>query len=184
MTLIVRTAGRDDAATIARIRIETWRAAYAGLIAQEVLDAMDAASEAEKRAARWDELHADPRGAEVVAEFDGVPAGWAAIGPSVDDDRPDSGQVYAIYALPQFWSRGVGHALMAESESRLRASGYGTAHLWVLDGNDRAAGFYERHGWREDGHTTTDERRGRTGAVYTLLERRRIRDLSEPLSPR
>ncbi|MFE7844081.1 GNAT family N-acetyltransferase [Microbacterium sp. NPDC057407] len=182
MTLRVRIATRDDAGTISRIRVDTWRAAYAGLIPQELLDALDADSEAERRAARWEELHGDPRGAELVAEVDGIPAGWAALGPSIDDDRPRSGQLYAIYARPEFWSRGVGHALLLAAEARLRAAGFRHAHLWVLDGNQRAASFYEAHGWYEDGRTMTDERRAPHGDVVTLFERRRVRDLSEPVA--
>ncbi|WP_127476703.1 GNAT family N-acetyltransferase [Microbacterium sulfonylureivorans] len=183
MTLTVRTASRDDAASITRVRVDTWRAAYAGLMASEILDGMDADREAERRRERWDEMHGDPRGCDLLAEVDGVVAGWAALGSSIDDDRPRDGQIYAIYARPEFWSRGVGHALLVTAEQRLRTSGFRKAHLWVLDRNERAASFYERHGWREDGATMTDERRI-DGTGFTLLERRRVRDLRERLSPR
>ena len=112
---------------------------------------MDVDREALRRVELWDEYHADPRSIEMLAEIDGELAGWALFGPSIDADLPDDGQVYAIYALPAFWSAGVGHALMIDAEARLRAAGFTRAHLWVLEGNDRAASFYERHGWREDG---------------------------------
>ncbi len=48
----------------------------------------------------------------------------AAIGPTLDDDLPDDGQQYAIHALPEFWSRGVGHALLAHAEQSLREFGF------------------------------------------------------------
>ncbi|MES1169133.1 MAG: GNAT family N-acetyltransferase, partial [Leifsonia sp.] len=179
-----RTATREDALAISRVRVDTWRAAYAGLIAQEMLDALDATAEAERRAARWDEGRVDPKVVELIAEVNGVPAGWAALGPSTDDDLPRNGQLFAIYARPEYWSRGVGHALMVTAERHLTAAGYRRAHLWVLDGNERAAAFYEAHGWREDGRTLTDERRTSNGAVHTLFERRRVRDLREQLPPR
>lgn len=179
MTLIVRDATRDDATAISHVRVDTWRAAYAGLVAQELLDGMDALREGERRRERWDELHVDTRGGELIAEVDGVTAGWAALGVSIDDDRPRDGQLYAIYARPEFWSRGVGRALILTAEQRLRAAGFRKAHLWVLDGNERAAAFYERHGWREDGAVMTDERRSPGGEAHTLFERRRVRDLRE-----
>ena len=181
--MTVRDARREDAATIARIRVDTWRAAYAGLIRQDVLDQLDPAREARRRMTRWDEMHADPRGRELIAERDGTPVGWAALGPSHDADLPRDGQVYAIYAVASEWSRGIGHALMLTAEERLRAAGFRRAHLWVLQGNDRAAGFYERHGWREDGAVLADERTFGTIAC-TLHERRRVRDLWEDLSAR
>src|ERR1044071_9345916 len=136
MTLTVRTATRDDALAISQVRVDTWRAAYAGLIAQEMLDALDADAEAERRAARWDEGRVDPKVVELVAEVNGTPAGWAALGPSMDDDLPRNGQLFAIYARPEYWSRGVGHALLVTAERHLKAAGYRRAHLWVLDRND------------------------------------------------
>jgi len=174
---MVRLATKDDARAIATVRIETWRAAYAGLIDQVVLDRLDIDREARRRADLWDQYHADPRGAELIAEVDGRLAGWALIGPSLDDDLPGDGQVYAMYALPSFWSAGVGHALMTDAEARLRGAGFERAHLWVLDGNVRAAAFYERHGWHEDGVAKDDDELIAGPHPQTLRERRRVRRL-------
>jgi GNAT superfamily N-acetyltransferase len=180
----VREAARDDARAISRIRIETWRAAYTGLIAQEVLDQLDAESESQRRAVSWTRRHADSRVLDFIAERDGTPVGWAAAGPSDDRERPHDGQLYALYAIPSEWSRGIGHALLLAAEERLRAAGFRRAHLWVLEGNDRAAGFYERHGWREDGGVMADERVIGGHTAFTLHERRRVRDLTEVLPER
>lgn len=184
MTVVVRPAVRSDARTIARIRIDTWHDAYDGLIPQPVLDQLDAETEGERRFARWDELHADPRGGEIMAEVDGEVAGWAAFGPSQDADLPRDGQLYAIYALAPWWGHGVGHALLDAVEQRLRDAGYRSAHLWVLDGNERAASFYERHGWVEDGATVVDERTIGGHIPFALYERRRVRDLTANRPPR
>lgn len=176
--MTVRLATKEDVHAIATVRIETWRAAYAGLIHQAVLDRMDVDREAARRAELWEQYHSDPRGAELIAEADGELAGWAVVGPSLDDDLPEDGQIYAIYALPSFWSAGVGRALMTDAETRLRAAGFETAHLWVLEGNERAASFYERHGWREDGVVKDDEDLIRGPHPQTLRERRRVRRLA------
>ncbi|WP_194410788.1 GNAT family N-acetyltransferase [Microbacterium cremeum] len=178
MALTIRQATREDAAAITRIRIETWRAAYAGLIDGKVLAQFDPVTESRRRAERWDHMHADPRTRDVLAERDGAAVGWAAFGPSIDRELPRNGQLFALYAVPSEWSRGVGHALITAVEERLRASGFRHAHLWVLEGNDRAAAFYERHGWREDGAVMVDERVIGGHTPYTLHERRRVRDLS------
>lgn len=180
VALTIRLATREDAAAITRIRIETWRAAYAGLIDREVLDRLDPVSETRRRAERWDQVHADPRSRELLAERDGSAVGWAAFGPSIDRELDRNGQLFALYAVPSEWSHGVGHALMTAVEERLRAAGFRHAHLWVLEGNDRAAAFYERHGWREDGGVMVDERVIGGHTPYTLHERRRVRDLSSP----
>lgn len=178
MVITVRHATREDARAIATVRIVTWRAAYAGMIDDALLDAMDIDREAERRAgAHWERYHADPHACELVAEVDGRIVGWASSGPTRDDDLAGEGELYAIYVLPEHWSTGVGHELMAGSERGLRDAGFDRASLWVLDGNDRAASFYERHGWREDGAVKLDDRIvGGTGA-RPLPERRRVREL-------
>lgn len=177
MSVTVRTAVISDAHDIARVRVETWRAAYAGLIADEVLEGLDAEREGARRADVWDRNHADPRSAEFVAHVGGEVAGWAAVGAPGDDDLPDHGVVYAIYALPQFWGSGVGHALMDAAETFLRDAGYARGQLWMLDGNQRAAAFYERHGWTEDGGSKMDTRLVGGVEALALHERRRVKSL-------
>lgn len=173
----VRRATRDDAPAIARVRIDTWRVAYDGLIDGAVLEGLDVRREAAARAARWDEHHVDPRAVNLVAERGGRVVGWAAAGPSDDPRLPGWGQVFALYALPDEWGGGIGHALMTAAEAHVREAGFAHALLWVLDGNERAAAFYERHGWREDGATLLDERIVGGTASGGLLERRRVKAL-------
>ncbi|TDN92010.1 GNAT family N-acetyltransferase [Microbacterium sp. BK668] len=175
--VVVRRASVGDARAIATIRVETWRAAYAGLIAAEVLDRFDIDREAQRRATHWEERHVDPQSVELIAEVGGEPVGWAAAGPSRDGETDGWGEVYAIYTLPAHWSTGVGHALMTAAEDFLRRAGFRRAHLWYLDGNERAASFYQRHGWVDDGATKLDDRLVADARAAALLERRRVRDL-------
>ena len=58
--------------------------------------------------------------------------------------------------------RGIGHALMAETLSRLRADGFSEAILWVLEDNPRTHRFYELAGWRADGASKDEEWLDRT----------------------
>ncbi len=177
MPLTIRVATERDAPAIARLRVAVWRAAYVGLVPDEVLARLDAEQEAERRAGEWDERHADPRTVELVAEAEGVAVGWAAYGPSRDPQRAAEGELYALYAASERWSTGVGHALLDRCEGDLRAAGFASAHLWVLDGTERAASFYQRHGWTEDGGVLVDERT--LGSLaWTLTERRRVRHLA------
>jgi RimJ/RimL family protein N-acetyltransferase len=46
---------------------------------------------------------------------------------------------------------------MAAALGALRASGFATASLWVLEDNPRARRFYEREGWRHDGAKREEE---------------------------
>lgn len=66
-------------------------------------------------------------------------------------DPVGEGELYAIYALPEAWGSGVGSALMTAALEALRANGFATASLWVLEDNPRARRFYEREGWTRGG---------------------------------
>ncbi len=177
MSLVIRTATREDAGAIATIRVRTWRVAYAGLIDQSALDGLDIQQETARRAAHWPENHADPLAHEYLAEWHGEPVGWAAVGPTFDPDQRGDGEVYALYALPEFWNRGIGHALLTIAEEHLRGKGFRRAHLWYLEGNARAGAFYERHGWREDGGVKVDDRLLAGTSAEPLRERRRVKTL-------
>ncbi|QAY60562.1 GNAT family N-acetyltransferase [Microbacterium protaetiae] len=182
MTLTVRRATAADARAIATIRVTSWRVAYDGLIPDALLSRLDITTEAHRRAQDWTRYHADPRAVEFLALRGGRALGWASVGACRDDDPGAAvrGELFALYALPAHWSTGVGHALMVAAEQSLRASGFPTASLWVLDGNERAASFYERHGWHEDGTVKDDERIVGTTGIPALRERRRVRDLRAP----
>lgn len=173
----VRRATREDARAIATIRVTTWRVAYDGLVDDVLLERLDIDRETERRSLHWDERHVDPRATELIAEIDGEAVGWVVAGPPHTPDEPRTGQLYALYVIPDHWSTGVGHALMTAAEDALRAAGFDTAVLWVLAGNDRAAMFYERHGWVEDGVVKLDEEIVGDTDAAPLHERRRVRDL-------
>ncbi|KJQ55950.1 GNAT family N-acetyltransferase [Microbacterium sp. SA39] len=170
--LEVRDARVEDADAVASIHVRSWRAAYRGLIDQEVLDSLSIP----ERAANWRRFIAEPLPTSLgilVAVRDGAVLGWASLGSGRDVDGVDDGEVYGIYADPDAWSTGVGRALLTAAEERIVDAGHTRAYLWVLDGNDRADAFYARQSWELDGATKIDERAG-----FTLREHRRMKMLA------
>lgn len=166
--LQIRAAAVDDAHGIAVVHVTSWQTAYRGLMPDDVLDGLSI----EQREEGWrrilDDSHATGR--TIVADRDGAIVGWASFGPGRDAEASGQGELWGLYARPDEFSTGVGHALISAAETALRQGGFTSAYLWVLDGNDRAATFYERLGWIEDGAVKLDERQG-----MTLLERRRTK---------
>lgn len=136
---MIRPATPDDAEAVARVHVETWRAAYAHALSPEGLASLSVTQRAE--------LHR--RSPPVVAELDGEIVGFVSVGPGTDADTDR--ELYAIYVLPDHWGSGVGRALMQAGEERLRELGHQHAILWVLEDNPRARRFYEAAGWRLDG---------------------------------
>jgi GNAT superfamily N-acetyltransferase len=153
------------------VHVRSWQAAYRGLMPQEVLDGLSI----EQRAEGWRSILGDPERVSrtLVAERDGRIVGWAGFGDARDEDAPGTGELWGIYVLPEAWSSGVGHTLIAAVERDLADAGHAIAYLWVLDGNERASTFYERHGWAADGGTKIEERPG-----LVLDERRHVKVLA------
>jgi GNAT superfamily N-acetyltransferase len=137
--LTIRAATVADATAIGEVHVRSWQAAYAGLIPADFLARLSA----ESRAASWGRRIGDG-GPVLVAEEDGVIAGFAAYG----DDR-----LYALYLLPEYWGQGIGRALHDRVVEEMSGAG---AVLWVLSTNERAKAFYVRQGWVDDGATQTE----------------------------
>jgi ribosomal protein S18 acetylase RimI-like enzyme len=137
---IVRRATPDDSSAIAEIRVETWRAAYVGVVPQPVLDGLDV----DQSEQWWRRAVAAEGYAAFVAEQNDLVVGFVSVGPCSDADR--TGELYAIYVRPDSWSTGAGLALMDAGVDWL-AERWTEAVLWVAEHNPRARKFYERYGW-------------------------------------
>ncbi|MFZ2014345.1 MAG: GNAT family N-acetyltransferase [Nocardioides sp.] len=133
----------DDLEEMGRVHVQVWQEAYAGLMPDEYLAALDPTV----GPARWRERIEQPYGAVVwwVARDDDGIVGMATAGPGRDDDAPAGLELYAINVLRRAHGTGIADDLMAV------AVGDRAAYLWVLDGNERALAFYRRHGFADEG---------------------------------
>lgn len=170
----IRDAVPDDARKIAEVHVSSWRVAYAGLLPDEALTALevDDFHEWRQRALSDSRL---PGSATLVIEEDGALRGFADIGPA--RELPDSdprGEVYAIYLAPDAWGRGLGRALLEAAERRLATGGFDEAVLWVLESNQPTRRFYEACGWNSDGERKFAEVHG-----IQVMETRYSRTLAD-----
>ena len=140
----IRPTRLDDAAGIARVRAESWRAAYRGIVPDDFLDAIDV-DDWSRRQRR--NMENEPPGLiSLVAEEAGLIVGWAAFGKNRQSESRYAGELYTVYVLPSHWRRGIGTLLMEASAQSLIASGMNSMILWVLAGNRPARSFYETLG--------------------------------------
>ena len=172
----LRDATPADAHGIATVLVQSWRAAYRGLLPDDVLAGLSV----DDREQFWsDALTAPPpHSGAVVATIGAAVVGFAATGPPlVPTDRADPtlGDLYALYLKPGLWRRGIGTQLHAAALDRLRSSGFSHAGLWVLETNERAVRFYTRHGWTDAARTQVEQGPGGT----ELPERRLHHTLSD-----
>jgi ribosomal protein S18 acetylase RimI-like enzyme len=149
---LIRRASPADAAAIARVEVDSWRAAYLGLVPASVLNGLSVTA----ISARWQRvLSAGPAtGARAWLLLSGdAVLGFTSAGPTRDaeDAQRAVGEVYTLYLLPSAWGRGLGAALLETAQSYLARRGRETVTLWVLEGNTRGRRFYELSGFTRDG---------------------------------
>jgi len=154
----IRAASISDARRIAEVQVWTWQVAYKGQLPDQYLESLSV----DNREAAWVGIIREeglPSKGVFVIEDDDMVVGFADITPSRDvDSTPDTGEVGAIYLLPDFWGAGHGRALLHRATESLRTAEFSTATLWVLDSNQRARTFYEREGWAPDGAEKVEDR--------------------------
>jgi GNAT superfamily N-acetyltransferase len=140
----VRRARPADARAIAEVHVRTWQAAYRHAFPAEVLDNLSV----DARETPWRE-RVEEGYAVWVAETKDRIVGFSAAGPSRTEE--ETGELYAIYILPEAWGSGAASELMVAAKDWFGQEGYAKAMLWVLADNPRARRFYEREGWWAEG---------------------------------
>ena len=160
---MIGDATDGDAGRLADIFVAAWRAGYRGVVADEVIDALDV----EIWTGTFAELlqSADFRTA-VWRSDDGTALGFARFGPDPDLSRATAGYLASLYVHPAAAGRGLGRALLDHAVSEMTAAGRTRQSLWVFAGNSRARSLYERAGFTATGARRTDPRWGAVQLRY------------------
>jgi ribosomal protein S18 acetylase RimI-like enzyme len=171
--ITIRPATTADAAAIATVRADSWRAAYEGLIPSTALAeatgpaSINAYTQSLISRSCAGLLVAEPEqpGAEKPGAGGHQVIGFASFGPERDGggtpgvapeaSRPGTAaaELYAIYVRPAYWSGQAGWQLLTKVVSQATAQSYASLSLWVLDSNQRARRFYERGGFAVTGES-------------------------------
>jgi GNAT superfamily N-acetyltransferase len=163
--LTVRKAGESDTREIAAVHVRAWRAAFRGLVPDEVLDGLSVAD----RERDWRTvLSAVGRSFTFVGIGDEqrVEGFCTVAAPGTDEDAGEhTAEVVATYVDPQRWRAGIGSAVLEAALSELGERGWQDATLWVLARNDQARAFYANFGFEPDGAETKHDWSGEEVAV-------------------
>lgn len=150
----IRGATVADARAIAEVHVEGWAWGYRGLLPDEVIAARDVGVREAQWTEGFTERWRDGDACFVAEDADGRVVGFVACGVADDEHvaPPEgAGEVYSIYLREGVQGTGIGRALFAKAEEALRANGFASGVLWVLEANGRSRRFYEAAGWRWDG---------------------------------
>ncbi|UOR13243.1 GNAT family N-acetyltransferase [Halobacillus amylolyticus] len=138
----IRKAGRDDAAAIAKISVDTWRATYKGIVSQAFLDQMSY----QERTNKWKQKLIDPKMFSYIAETEnGEAVGYANGGVVRGEASEKLAELYAIYILPDYQRIGLGERLLKPMVRTCIDHSFDQMVVWVLEGN-KAALFYKALG--------------------------------------
>lgn len=152
----IRQATPDDCAALARVQVDSYRTAYAGIFPQEVLDGFTY----DEQEQDWrDLLASDTKDILLVAEVGGGIAGYALGRPGPTGIAAYDSELVAVHVRREFQGQGAGSRLVAAVAQALEAQGCRSLMLWVLADNP-ARRFYERLGGR-----LLDETQTTLGAV-------------------
>ncbi|MFQ1004045.1 N-acetyltransferase family protein [Modestobacter sp. SSW1-42] len=141
----VRPARPEDAASIARVQLVTWRTAFGRLLPADVLAAWDDTAAAETwRAA----IAAPPSPAHtvLVAVDAGTVVGFAATAPD-----GDAREVTVLLVEPRWGRRGHGSRLLAAVTDLARAAEVSTLTTWLAEQDTVTSRFLEAAGWAPQG---------------------------------
>ena len=147
MTVIAIRASRPgDARRIARLDVETWRAAYAGILTTPFLVGLST----QRRELGWAAvIEREPRDVRVAVDNDGNILGFGSCGRNRDAGY--DGEVFTLYVAPDWQNQGIGRALLLALFERLVSQECKSAIIWVLRENPGRF-FYRRLGGREVRH--------------------------------
>ncbi|MBR0152668.1 MAG: GNAT family N-acetyltransferase [Lachnospiraceae bacterium] len=124
----------------ARVHWQAWHEAYPGLVPADYLERLTF-ERCEEIARRWP-------GQTLVAKDGDRVVGFVGYGDR-GEEAPQTGEIFALYVLAEYYGTGVGRLLMEAGRERL--AGYPEVCRWVLKDNRRAIRFYEKCCFRPDG---------------------------------
>lgn len=147
--IVIRDSVPGDAETVERLRVETWKAAYRGVVPDAFLDQLTGDVELRRRKI----IERQDTAVDILAQRGDDVVGWLSGGPSRDDDQdPESvGEIYSCYITVEYWRKGIGRRLMAAALAAPALAHRSRTTLWVLRDNTPACRFYEFVGFRMDG---------------------------------
>jgi ribosomal protein S18 acetylase RimI-like enzyme len=142
--LTVRAAELEDVPGIARVHVDAWQAAYAGILPQAYLDQLTV----QNRTMTWVRIleRSAPHLITLVSEdHNRRIVGFVSAGQARTEDPRFGAEITSLYVMPGFQRKGHGRRLFMAAADRLAKRKMNGLLVWVLAENP-ARGFYETVG--------------------------------------
>jgi predicted acetyltransferase len=142
--VLIRPAVYEDAEDVERVRIQSWKESYRGLIDQSFLDQLSFEKSLKMRQQILQANTSDK--IFLVAVNQGQIIGFCDAGPNRIDSDGFPGEVYAIYLLEEYKHLGIGKKLFSKACDHLIKKELTPYLVWTLEENQTARRFYEKMG--------------------------------------
>lgn len=137
----IRLAISQDAASIAKVHVDSWRTTYQGILPDEFLENLSY----EQREELW-KSNLKEQQVYVAETPSGEVVGFSVGGKERTGEYASFlGELYAIYILQSYQNQGIGSLLFKPIVKELKESNLNSMLVWVLEGNE-AKYFYESKG--------------------------------------
>ena len=147
VSIFIRKVLPKEAPEFAVNQIACWQASYRGIISDQYLNNMSIDDMTERNRL----ILSDDSYVCYCMEHNKKMIGRLVISKSRDEDKPDAGEIAAMYLIDAYWGKGYGRQMMDFSIRELKRIGYDEVFIWVLETNGRGRRFYERCGFAFDG---------------------------------
>lgn len=143
--MIIRKANPSDAAAIAKVAVDTWKSAYRGIIADEVLSSL---SYKQKEKSWYNTLTSGIDIVFVAEDQNGNIVGYASGGKERRNHPIYRGELYTLYVLQSHHNLGIGRQLFVSIARELAKLQMKSLFVWVLEENPSRY-FYKARGGKE-----------------------------------
>ena len=150
MDYMIEHVKLGDAATLAFIQTESWKAGFKDILSESILARY---TQIDKTTAMYQHLLEHKIGNGYLLKVQGNPhciAWWSA---ARDEDMPNYAELICIHSLPNQWRKGYGKKMMNTVLHDIKDAGHSRVMLWVFEDNIRARRFYETLGFTITGKT-------------------------------
>ncbi len=144
MTMKAVEATPDDAAAIAKLQVEGVKAAFAGILPDELLDA----GGLDLRTRQWRGWLERSKTSTFVTRDQQTMTGFCTLHPAPEASADGLvAEIAALYVLPSHWRRGLGRVLSERALIEARARGFSQVVAWEFDRNLPARALCSRLGF-------------------------------------
>lgn len=129
--MIIREAQQTDIPGIARVHVDTWKAAFQGVVPESYLKDLNYGESEDT----WRQILTDTSDRQflyVATDDSDQVVGFALGGHARQDDSAYAGELQGIYVLPGHQNQGVGRSLTTAVAERLIKMGISSMLVWTL----------------------------------------------------